>query len=93
MYTSDDFLKDVFRIAEEKGYIIETTQGKGYKQINFGHKKLHANHISKLFPYVLENGANVNKLIEKIAPGRPCTHKPFREIVNIIKQNNDLKIQ
>jgi hypothetical protein len=39
-----------------------------------------------LFPNTLKDGVNINKLIEEIAPGRPCAHRPFREIVYQLKR-------
>ncbi len=90
MYTRDEFVSDVFRIAKEKGYQIETCRGKGYPQIDFGHKKLHAEHIKKLYPDALEESAHIGRLIERVAPGRPCTHRPFREIVEQIQRREPL---
>jgi hypothetical protein len=90
MYNKQEFVSDVFRIAKKKGYKIETCRGKGYPQIDFGHKKLHAEHIKALYPNVLEASAHIGKLIERVAPGRPCTHKPFREIVGQIRQERNL---
>lgn len=44
-------------------------------------KKLHEGHLTELYPAILEPDAHIPTLIEAIAPGRPCTHKPMREIV------------
>ena len=90
MYTQEDFLSDVFRIAEERGYKIETCNGKGYPQIDFGIKKLHAEHIKKLYPEVLDKDARIGELIECVAPGRPCTDAPFRGIVEQIRTERGL---
>ena len=75
-----EFNEQVARIAHSNGYKIETNRN-GQTQIDFGHKKLHSGHFSQLFPEILVKDANVSKLIEAVAPGRPCTHKPMREII------------
>jgi len=87
----EQYIDDVFRIAREKGHLIETNQRNGLAQIDFGLKKLHLGHIEKLYPDVLMENAKVNKLIESVAPGRPCSHKPFREIIEKIKREKDNK--
>jgi len=86
VYDLEEFINDIFRIAKRKGYQIETSRVNGLPQIVFGHKKLHLDHIKKLFPDVLFKNSNINKLIENVASGRPCTHKPFREIIGYIKE-------
>jgi hypothetical protein len=83
-YSANDFLDDVLRIARQQGHRIETLRGSDIPQIDFGIKKLHARHICALFPAVLADDADINRLIKDIAPGRPCAHKPFREIVSQI---------
>lgn len=85
MYVFDEFQADVLRIAKVQGYPIEYLRGTNIPQIDFGNKKLHGKHLRALFPAVLKDGVNVNKLIEEIAPGRPCAHRPFREIVKQIR--------
>ncbi|MEA2008148.1 MAG: hypothetical protein U9O54_03430 [Chloroflexota bacterium] len=85
MYTFDEFQSDVLRIAKDYGYKIENLRGTDIPQIDFGHKKLHGNYFRALFPDVLADDSDINKLIEKVAPGRPCTHLPFRKIVKQIK--------
>ena len=74
------FVDKVVGIARKMGFKIETNRH-GLTQIDFGNKKLHAGHLQRLFPKILEADANVAKIIETVAPGRPCTHKPMREIV------------
>ncbi len=86
MYEYSDFLADVLRIARQKKYKIECLRGTSIPQIDFGHKKLHGGHLEKLFPAVLGGYANIAQLIEEVAPGRSCAHKPFREIVEEIKR-------
>jgi hypothetical protein len=54
-------------------------------QVDFGHKKLHAGHLQAMFPEVLEDGASIAAIIDKIAPGRPCTFRPMRAIIAEIK--------
>ena len=88
-YDLEQFIDDVFRIARERGYRIETNQRNNLPQIDFGIKKLHLRHIKRLYPDVLLENARVNKLIAKIARGRPCTHKPFREIVEQIQKERE----
>ena len=76
----NEYLDAVFSIAEERGHGIERNQRNGLPQIDFGHKKLHADHLEQLYPNILDTTTKVSVLIEKVAPGRPCTHKPMREI-------------
>lgn len=83
-------MEDVFRIAEDIGYKIETTRGKGYPQIDFGTKKLHSEHIKKLYPDALKSDARIARLVESVAPGRPCTHRPSREIVEHIRDERGI---
>lgn len=90
MYSKQDFLADVLQIAGELGYTLETCRGRGYSQIDFGNKKLHADHIQKLYPAVLEPNADIKELIEQVAPGRPCTHAPFSGIVRRIRAKRHL---
>jgi hypothetical protein len=85
MYTFNEFQSDVLRIAEAHGYKIEQRMGTDIPQIDFGHKKLHGKHFRALFPCVLADNANIYELIEIVAPGRPCSHLPFRKIVEQIK--------
>ena len=76
-------------IAREKGWRIETNRD-GLTQIDFGNKKLHAKHLEAMFPEILAEGASVSKVIERIAPGRPCTVKPMRLIVTEMKSRGYL---
>ena len=69
--------------CEKDGYRIETNRN-GQTQIDFGHKKLHSGHLEQLFVAILKPGANVARVIESVAPGRPCTHRPMREILERI---------
>jgi hypothetical protein len=82
------FINEVFRIAEERGFRIETNQRNGLQQIDFGHKKLHAGHLEQLYPAILTSTEKISNLIEKVASGRPCTHKPMREILSKIREKD-----
>lgn len=86
MYTFYEFQSDILRIAKDLGYKIGYLRGTKIPQIDFGHKKLHGNHFRALFPDILADNAKINQLIEKIAPGRPCSHLPIRKIVEQIKK-------
>ena len=74
------FVDGVFQIARELGYPLERNR-QGLRQVDFGHKKLHEDQIRQLYPDILRPAASVSKLIDKVAPGRPCTHKPLRQII------------
>jgi len=79
-----EFANTIINLARKKGYVIQTNRA-GLDQIDFGNKKLHFDHIVKLYPAAMSEGANINQLIEKVAPGRPCAHKPMRELINRLK--------
>jgi hypothetical protein len=66
--------------AKKRGYLIEEGTQNG-RQIDFGNKKLHEGHLRALYPSILQPEANISALIDRVAPGRPCTHKPMREII------------
>jgi hypothetical protein len=78
------FVNLVIEIARLNGWRIETNRH-GLTQIDFGHKKLHARHLEDMFPAILQDAASVPAIIEKVAPGRPCTFKPMRHIIARIK--------
>jgi hypothetical protein len=78
--TAEAFVARVLEIAKELNFPLETNRN-GLRQIDFGHKKLHENHLRQLFPSILEPNAYISKLVENVAPGRPCTHKPLRETI------------
>ena len=80
------FVNLVVTIARKNGWRIETNRD-GLTQIDFGNKKLHARHLEAMFPEILEDGASISTIIDKIAPGRPCTFKPMREIIAEIKNH------
>ena len=87
-YTFEEFQADIIRLATIDGYEVGNLRGTAIPQIDFGNKKLHGNHFRALFPYVLADGANINELIETVAPGRPCAHVPFRKIVQQIRREH-----
>lgn len=82
------FVNLAIEIARMNGWRIETNRD-GLTQIDFGNKKLHSRHLEAMFPTILENAASISAIIEKVAPGRPCTFKPMREIIATIK--NDVR--
>jgi len=75
-----EFIDEVVRCARANGFKIETNRN-GQTQIDFGHKRLHSGHLAQLFPEILFRDANIAELVDAVAPGRPCTHKPMREII------------
>ena len=75
-----EFVNRVFQVAEAAGYPVALNRF-GLRQIDFGHKKLHEEHVGGLYPSALAAGAHIGKLIEEVAPGRPCAHKPMRQII------------
>ena len=76
-------------VACEHGWRIETNRD-GLTQIDFKNKKLHSKYLEAMFPEILADGASVSKIIERIAPGRPCTVRPMRLIITEIKNREQL---
>jgi len=69
--------------ARKRGYTIEYSRNG--RQIIFEHeKKLHEGHLTELCPGIFCPDAHIPTLIGDVAPGRPCVHKPMREIVESI---------
>jgi len=69
--------------ARKRGYTIEDSRNG--RQIIFEHeKKLHEGHLAELCPDIFRPDAHIPTLINKVAPGRHCAHKPMREIVESI---------
>ena len=85
MISKERFMSEVIRVAGEHGYKIESNAKTGQAQIDFGNKKLHAGHLSELYPAILSTEANISTLIESVAPGRPCSHKPIKQIIEQLK--------
>jgi hypothetical protein len=80
------YIIKVIECARNQGHLIETNRD-GFLQINFGNKKLHQKHLNALYPNILAPHASISQLIEEVAPGRPCSHKPMRDIINIINKD------
>jgi hypothetical protein len=76
----DEFVSKVLQIARTEGYPVKPNRD-GRLQVDFGHKQLHEEHLRQLYPGILADRADINTLIERIAPGRPCAHKPRRAII------------
>ena len=87
MITQDQFIDAVIEEAQQAGYSIEISGNNG-RQIDFRNKKLHEGHLRDLYPDILADDGNVSAQIERIAPGRPCTHKPMKEIIAKIKDKS-----
>ena len=90
MTNADAFVEQVVRAAREHGYKIESHAQSGEVQIDFGNKKLHAGHLRRIFPGVVSNADTIARLIEGAAPGRPCSHRPMREIVEQLRREGHL---
>lgn len=86
MISKEDFVAEVVRAAHELGYKVESSARNGLPQIDFGNKKLHAGHLQSMYPAILEPGANIATLVDHAAPGRPCAHRPMREIVELLRK-------
>ncbi len=83
MITKDKFLKAAIFNARKMKYKIQTNRN-NQEQIDFGNKTLTTDHLSLMYPAILQPDADIPKIINKVAPGRPCTHKPMKEIVTMI---------
>jgi len=81
MMDENSFIDAVCSTAQSLGYTLEIARN-GRRQIDFGHKKLHEGHLRQLFPTILSENVHIPTLINEIAPGRPCTHKPMRIILD-----------
>ena len=79
-----EFIDRVALKARARGFRVETNRN-GQVQIDFGNKKLHAGHLASLYPKIVMPHVNIPKLIDSVAPGRPCTHKPMREIIAALR--------
>ncbi|NPE28790.1 hypothetical protein HNV12_12665 [Methanococcoides sp. SA1] len=80
----NEYVNAFFETANEMGYEIETCMrgsAKGKRQIDFGNKKLHEEHIKALFPLVQNKGYEfTTEDFNTVVSGRPCAMKGFREI-------------
>lgn len=90
MINEEEFIVEVIRVAREQGYKIELSTRNGLPQIDFGKKKLHAGHLAKMYPAVLSDQIRLARLIESVAPGRPCAHRPMREIIERLRKEGRL---
>lgn len=83
--TREQFIETVIAVVKKHGYPVRINRYNQW-QIDFGHKQLHEGHLAKLYPDILKENANIRKLIERVAPGRPFTHRPMEEIISYIKR-------
>lgn len=90
MISKEEFIDEVIRVAREHGYKIESNARTGQPQIDFGNKKLHADHLSELYPAAISPQSNIASLIEKAAPGRPCSHNPMKAIIDQLRNEGKL---
>ncbi len=84
MLDKKEFIKGTLRLARKMKYKIETNQN-DQEQIDFGNKKLTVNQLSLMHPDILLPDADISKIINAVAPGRPCTHKPMKEIIENLR--------
>lgn len=81
----DEFVHRIFEIADEMGLLVEDRRpGKSICFNPNSDKWLNEGHLRSLFPMILEPGISdtqVNRMIEGVAPGRPCTHVGMRSIL------------
>ena len=77
--SENSFVNAVINIGAAMGYRLEIARD-GSRQIDFGHKKLKERHLRALYPKILYCD-HIPTLIERIAPGRPCVHRPMRLII------------
>lgn len=87
--TENEFVQRVFEIALQHGLSVESRRsGMSICFNSNSNKWLNESHLRKLFPGVLEPGLSVqalNRMIDSVAPGRPCTHVGFREIIDQLR--------
>jgi hypothetical protein len=79
----NEYIQKVVGTARSMGYRIETNRN-NQLQIDFGSKKLHEGHLRDLYPEILKANADISNLIDRVAPGRPCAHRPMKEIMSAI---------
>jgi hypothetical protein len=87
MIDQKTFVDQTLRIAKELGHLIERNKD-GLRQIGFrktgrakAYKTLHEGHLRDLYPALLQQAADFYVEIERVAPGRPGTVVPMRDIV------------
>lgn len=86
----EQFIEAVFRTARTRGLQVRLNR-RGIESICFNEKSkkcLTRDHIGLLFELGIHRPDNVTadfrRLIDEVAPGRPCTHRGMREIVQRI---------
>ncbi len=90
MKTAHSFIEAIIRIAKQQGYEVKINRD-GLRQIDFGQKQLHEGHLKPLFLAILASDANVSSLIESVAPGRSCAHRPMKEILAQLQSESEQK--
>ncbi|KHJ64707.1 hypothetical protein [Burkholderia glumae] len=83
--TKNEFRSRVFELARERRLSVDVMRdGKLRIWFNLKSKKfLHVDHIDALYGLLRRPGldrAAIRAEIERVAPGRPCTHRGMREI-------------
>ena len=79
-----EFVDLIVTIARKIGCRVEINRN-GITQIDFGNKKLHAQHLEAMFPEILYDRVFIAAIIDKVAPGSPCTYRLMRAIIAEIK--------
>ena len=90
MIKQEALIEQIVRVARKHGYKIDSHARTGEVQIDFGNKKLHAGHLKAILPGVLSNTTSIAKLIDSVVPGRPCSHRPMRQIIDQLKREGHL---
>ena len=75
MASPDGFVEQVVRVSREHGYKSEFHAQSGDVQIDFGNKNLHVALLRRIFLGVFASTDSIAKLIDGVAPGRPCSHR------------------
>ncbi len=91
--TKAEFRTLVFEIARAQRLRVDAMKD-GKDRIWFNEKSqkfLHADHIDALYDRLRHphlSTRDINTAIEKVAPGRPCTHKGMRDIYEQLHQTS-----
>ena len=59
-------LDRIFEVANEDGHKLERNLRNGLRQIDFGHKKLHEDHLKKLYPQLIYLHLNIYYKVRRI---------------------------
>jgi len=72
------FINKVIKQARLNGYKVNFNRG-DVQQIDFGNKTLHTDQIGRLFPHILDGGADIAKEIDRVAVSaqRPLSRPHF----------------